>query len=394
MEDSESNLPAETVESAPVKIRPRHMGGEQGALPPRRRLLEKKTDEEFLSKVQQNDRASGKGWLDKELSDEPAKPRIAGRDIKPLPMGDGSPPTTPDAASVATWRRVTWLVFVVVLVLVSAVVYAAALRQGRIDGRDQLLREQAAAESGKVRVLPPAERLTLDKALEDLRGGSPESAVDKIVSLAGAYPGVPSLKYLAALSLLQVGRGIEASGWAEKSIQAGDRVADSLALLSVVEGDPVFSSNKASLADRKELSRRRLLEAVAVDPGAEGPLVDLGALERFMGRNEDSAAAYRAARALLHPVNQHLAIDSSLDLIAVEKIPPGELQLEVPDVDEPRKLFREAYVAMILEDFPTAVSLLRRAQAVTRPEDFYYIVNDRGFRRFAYREELKEFFDR
>ncbi|GAB4180893.1 MAG: hypothetical protein Fur0032_21910 [Terrimicrobiaceae bacterium] len=370
------------------------MGGESGVSTPRRRLLEKKADDDFLKKVQRKDRSVEKGWLDKELSEEPGKPRVAGRDIKPLPMGDGSPPKTPDAVTAAAWRRLTWVIFAVVLLLVSAVVYSLGLRQGNEQGRQELVREQAALEAAKVRVLPEAERAVLNKALQDLREGQVEGALRRIVSMAESFPDVPSMKYLAALALLQAGRGVEAAGWAEKSVQSGDRVADSLALLSVVDGDPVFSSKKTSLADRKELSRRRLLEAVAVDPGADGPLVDLGGLERFMGRSEESAAAYRAARALLHPVNQHLAIDTTLELMAVEKIPPGELQIAVPDVDEPRKLFREAYVAMILDDFPTAVSLLRRAKAVTRPEDFDYIVNDRGFRRFAYREELKEFFDR
>lgn len=398
MESPDPNTSPDPLQPAPVKIRPRQMGASHGAASgdaaPRRRLLEKKADEEFLSKVQQNEPGDSGGWLEDELSEAPARPRIAGKDIKALPLGDGGPPKTPDAAAASMWRRVTWVVYFVVLVMVSVVLYSMGFREGNREGREELLREQAAVESARLRILPEKERAALDAALQDLREGRGETAVRRIVSIAEAFPDVPSMKYLAALALLQSGMGVEASGWAEKSVCSGDRVADSLALLSVVEGDPVLTANSASLADRKELTRRRLLEAVASDPGADGPLVDLGALERFMGRSAESEAAYRAARALLHPVDQHLAIDTSLDFIAVEKIPPGELRIEAPAVDEPRKLFREAYVALILGDVPTAANLLKRARAVTRPEDFSYIVNDRGFRRFSYLEEIKEFFDR
>ena len=321
------------------------------------------------------------------------RPRIAGRDIKPLPMGDGAPPPeSTDYKASLFWRRVIFLSLIFVLVLIFGSSVTVAFRLGYAEGRDQLLREQTATESARIRVLPAGDRESLNEALLAMAEGVDLVAVSTITGLAEKYPHVPSLKYLTAFTLLRAGRGIEAAEWANASVKANDRVGDCLAILAAIESDPVYTGSAITLADLKERQRRLLQKAVDADPGSHGALLDIAGLERLGGNSQKAEAAYRLAHSILPPVNPYLVIDVTLALIGVESTPTHKLKPSAPEAGDVVGMFREAYVSFLLDDFARGVSILRNLRQGLRPQDFNYLINDRAFRRFAYKDELQEFF--
>jgi hypothetical protein len=119
--------------------------------------------------------------------------------------------------------------------------------------------------------------------------------------------------------------------------------------------------------------------------------MELGSLFRYMGDEQGAIKELRSAKARLHPVDSHLSVDVTVALIEVENLPLDVLTPTEPERDDVRALFPAAYVAMRHDNFELGARLLKRCQNLLSPDTFHYLVNDRAFRRFSYRPELKEF---
>jgi tetratricopeptide (TPR) repeat protein len=282
--------------------------------------------------------------------------------------------------------------YALVALLAAMAAYALGRDAGRTISQEEADRLRAAADVQKIRVLPSQAESRLDSALTELREGDPAQAAAVLETLAAEYPDVPSLHYLAALAATQAGDAPAAAGHAYASIKRGEKVSDSLVVLSILESQKAALPASEKMGDPHLRARELLEEAIAADPANPGPRMELGSLQRYMQDRDAAARSFRAAKARLHPVDSHLAADVTLALLEVELLPAKGMEVREPDTDDVRVLFPAAFVAMRKDNFPLAIRILERCRTGLTPDLFLYLMNDPAFRRFAYREDLKPFF--
>ena len=279
--------------------------------------------------------------------------------------------------------------YAIPIILLAALAHSIGRSAGEREGRNAAAQEAAAAEEERIRVLSPQGEARLEAALGQLREGDSAAAARTLQALAGEFPDVPSMDFLAARACVQAGDSPTAKRFAMLSIKKGQRVSDSLALLSVIESQKAGLPEHQRMGDPLARARQMIEEAMAADPANPGPRMELGALLRTSGDQEGAMQQMRAAELRMLPVDSQLAADITIALIQAEALPMSEsvpVDENSPDV---RRLFSDAYLALRRDDVPLAIRLLKRCQAMIPPDLFHYLVNDPAFRRFAYQPELK-----
>lgn len=252
------------------------------------------------------------------------------------------------------------------------------------------------AASVQVATPPAPPRSSLDatsaaafrEAMEDARAGRFALASEKLDKLDLIHPAVPSVAFVSAVTALQGGDPDLADLKAEESIARGERVADALAVRAVVAAQ----KRPASLVNPLLRSEELLRQAIATDPANPYPHFELANTLRYQRKTDEALAEIRLARALLHPMDSHLVMDVTTDLLSLEGTPPESLVVDQAETSDPRKLISQAYILMRQGDFDRAASLLRAAEAVMAPDVFDYLVNDPALRRFSTESALSAFY--
>lgn len=291
------------------------------------------------------------------------------------------------------WRRR-------MLCLLAAMAMAGALLAalggyaiGHWRGRAAVNQEVVAAHVRTMKRLPEKNAALLYQAMSDLRAGKAEDAFGTIKSLRTQFPQVASLSYLSALAALQSGQFKEAESFVTDSIKAGERISDSLALLSTLERQKAPAYTKIRLAEGGRKAEDLLRAAITADAANPNPHLELSNVLRESGRREEAVAELRAAQALLNPVESHLVMDLTLALMEIEQAPKENLTVEARDSGDVRKLFPAAYTAMRLDDLPLAASLLGQCRELVPANVFDYMMGDPALRQFRERPEFQPFFE-
>ncbi len=319
-----------------------------------------------------------------------AQAGIAGAPVFSGPAGEGkrewkAPPVKFGAGGGGRPGRLKILLLIMAgMAVASGLAALSGFFVGRERGKISASRE-IVERAKTLKRLPEKEARILNEAMTDLRAGRAEAAMESLRSLRAKYPQAGSLSYLAALAALQAGQFVAAENLAADSIKAGQRLSDSLAVMSMLERQKAGGGSEP----RAEELLRAAITADAANPA---PHLELAALLRREGRREEARREIKAAQALLNPVDAHAVSGATLALMDLEDSPDDKL----PEFDGPPRNITETLVAantaMRKGEFAKAAGILKAANAMTSPEVFIYLMSDPAFRNFRYRPELAEFF--
>jgi tetratricopeptide (TPR) repeat protein len=220
----------------------------------------------------------------------------------------------------------------------------------------------------------------LNEALALIETGQSSEALQKIQALSAEHPDVSSLDYLAALSAMQAGDLQTAQEKAALSITKNQKVSDSLVLLSMTESG-AGTGGKSSLRDPKIVRESLLREAVNADVANPFPMIELASFLRGQKRDEEALDLLRAANARLHPIDTHVVVQTSIQLMKLQQMPDEQLPA-VANEGTISQIFASIYISLRKKDYNQAAIALEKGRHQAPPDLFAYLINDPVFKPF------------
>ena len=220
----------------------------------------------------------------------------------------------------------------------------------------------------------------LNEALALIESGESSEALQKIQALSVKHPDVSSLDYLAALAAIQAGDLKTAQERASLSITKNQKVSDSLVLLSMTETS-AGASGKSSLRDPKIVREALLREAVNADIANPFPMIELASFLRAQKRDEEALDLLRAANVRLHPIDTHVVVQTSIQLMKLQQMPDDELP-SASSEGSITEIFSSVYISLRKKDYNQAAIALEKGRQQATPDLFAYLINDPVFKPF------------
>ena len=220
----------------------------------------------------------------------------------------------------------------------------------------------------------------LNEALALIESGESSEALQKIQALSVKHPDVSSLDYLAALAAIQAGDLKTAQERASLSITKNQKVSDSLVLLSMTETS-AGASGKSSLRDPKIVREALLREAVNADIANPFPMIELASFLRAQKRDEEALDLLRAANARLHPIDTHVVVRTSIQLMKLQQMPDEQLPAASSE-GSITEIFSSVYISLRKKDYNQAAIALEKGRQQAAPDLFAYLINDPVFKPF------------
>ena len=244
------------------------------------------------------------------------------------------------------------------------------------------LQSRTAPETEAATLAKPSPELVkeLNEALALIESGESSGALRKIQVLSAKHPDVSSLDYLAALAALQAGDFKTAHEKASLSITKNQKVSDSLVLLSMSESVG-GTSGGSSLRDPKIVRESLLREAVTADVASPFPMIELASFLRSQKRDEEALELLRAANARLHPIDTHVVVETSIQLMKLQQMPDEQLP-SASSEGSITEIFASVYISLRKKDYKQAAIALKKGRHQASPDLFAYLINDPVFKPF------------
>ena len=244
------------------------------------------------------------------------------------------------------------------------------------------LQSLTAPETQAVTLAKPSPQLVkeLNAALALIDSGAADEALKKIQALSAAHPHVSSLDYLAALAALQAGDLETAQEKASISISKNQKVSDSLVLLSMTESGGGAGEN-SGLRDLKIVRESLLREAVNTDVSNPSPMIELASFLRSQKRDDEALELLHAANARLHPIDTHVVVETSIQLMKLQQTPDHDLPLACKE-GSITEIFSSIYISLRKKDYTQASIVLEKCRHQASPDLFAYLINDPVFKPF------------
>lgn len=285
------------------------------------------------------------------------------------------PPSTPSRIALAHFQKVLTKH---PRILAAAAVFTLLLT-GFLFGR--LQSGPSAEEEERATAKPSPELVTeLNEALALIESGESSQALQKIQALSVKHPDVSSLDYLAALAAIQAGDLKTAQERASLSITKNQKVSDSLVLLSMTETS-AGASGKSSLRDPKIVREALLREAVNADIANPFPMIELASFLRGQKRDEEALDLLRAANVRLHPIDTHVVVQTSIQLMKLQQMPDDELP-SASSEGSITEIFSSVYISLRKKDYNQAAIALEKGRQQAPPDLFAYLIKDPVFKPF------------
>ena len=262
--------------------------------------------------------------------------------------------------------------------LAAAAVFVLLLT-GFLFGR---LQSGSSAEEEERALTKPSPQLVkeLNEALALIESGESSEALQKIQSLSAKHPDVSSLDYLAALAAMQAGDLKTAQERASLSVSKNQKVSDSLVLLSMTESG-AGTGGKSSLRDPKIVRESLLREAVNADVANPFPMIELASFLRRQKRDEEALDLLRAANARLHPIDTHVVVRTSIQLMKLQQMPDEQLPAAFSE-GSITEIFSSVYISLRKKDYNQAAIAIEKGRQQAAPDLFAYLINDPAFKPF------------
>jgi tetratricopeptide (TPR) repeat protein len=220
----------------------------------------------------------------------------------------------------------------------------------------------------------------LNAALALIESGQSSEALQTIQTLSAKHPNVSSLDYLAALAAMQAGDLKTAQEMASLSIAKNQKVSDSLVLLSMTESG-AGSRGTTSLRDPKIVRESLLREAVESDVANPFPMIELASFLRSQKRDDEAIQLLKAANARLHPIDTHVVVQTSIQLMKLQQMPDEQLPA-VANEGTISEIFASIYISLRKKDYNQAAIALEKGRHQAPPDLFAYLINDPVFKPF------------
>ncbi len=220
----------------------------------------------------------------------------------------------------------------------------------------------------------------LNEALALIETGQSSQALQKIQALSAEHPDVSSLDYLAALSAMQAGDFQTAQEKAALSITKNQKVSDSLVVLSMAESR-TGAGGKSSLRDPKIVRESLLREAVNADVANPFPMIELASFLRGQKRDDEALELLRAANARLHPIDTHVVVQTSIELMKLQQTPDEELPAASSE-GSITEIFSSVYISLRKKDYKQVAIALEKGRHQASPDLFAYLIRDPVFKSF------------
>ena len=263
-------------------------------------------------------------------------------------------------------------------ILAAAAVFLLLL-MGFLLGK---LQSGSSAEGDEGVLAKPSPQLVkeLNEALALIESGDSTDALQKIQALSAKHPDVYSLDYLTAISAMQAGDFKTAQEKASLSITKNQKVSDSLVLLSMTEAI-AGAGEKSSLRDPKIVRESLLREAVNADVANPFPMIELASFLRGQKRDDEALELLGAANARLHPINTHVVVQTSIQLMKLQQMPDEELPAACSE-GSITEIFSSVYISLRKKDYKQAAIALEKGRHQASPDLFAYLINDPVFKPF------------
>ena len=262
--------------------------------------------------------------------------------------------------------------------LAAAAVFTLLLT-GFLFGR---LQSGSSVEEEERDLAKPSPQLVkeLNAALALIESGQSSEALQTIQTLSAKHPDVSSLDYLAALAAMQAGDLKTAQEMASLSIAKNQKVSDSLVLLSMTESG-AGSRGTTSLRDPKIVRESLLREAVESDVANPFPMIELASFLRSQKRDDEAIQLLKAANARLHPIDTHVVVQTSIQLMKLQQMPDEQLPA-VANEGTISEIFASIYISLRKKDYNQAAIALEKGRHQAPPDLFAYLINDPVFKPF------------
>jgi len=288
-------------------------------------------------------------------------------------------------------RKQVSVTLALAMVLISTIAVAVvSFHRGNDAGRAQLLREQT-----KAQVFISADTLAeINTAFIAMLGGKAAEAADKFASLQSRYPDLSSLTYLEALAATRAGQIDRAEKSANASMAKRERVADSLALIALIQAQRGENPESKKIGDSRLRAELLLGQSIASDVANPYPFIELAALQRRQDKPDAALVTLESASLRVQPTDTVAFINVTRELTKLSAISEWDLPDIARETPDTVSSFTAAYIALRRGNFEQAKELLKLARNQTEPALFRYLINDQALRKYAKEPGLQEFFQK
>jgi hypothetical protein len=110
-------------------------------------------------------------------------------------------------------------------------------------------------------------------------------------------------------------------------------------------------------------------------------MIELASFLRSQKRDEEALELLRAANARLHPIDTHVVVQTSIELMKLEQTPDEELPA-VGTEGSITEIFSSIYISLRKKDYNQVAIALEKGRHQASPDLFAYLINDPVFKPF------------
>jgi hypothetical protein len=141
------------------------------------------------------------------------------------------------------------------------------------------------------------------------------------------------------------------------------------------------AGGKSSLRDPKIVRESLLREAVNADIANPFPMIELASFLRGQKRDEEALDLLSAANARLHPIDTHVVVQTSIQLMKLQQMPDDELP-SASSEGSITEIFSSVYISLRKKDYNQAAIALEKGRHQASPDLFAYLIKDPVFKPF------------
>jgi hypothetical protein len=110
-------------------------------------------------------------------------------------------------------------------------------------------------------------------------------------------------------------------------------------------------------------------------------MIELASFLRSQKRDDEAIQLLKAANARLHPIDTHVVVQTSIQLMKLQQMPDEQLPA-VANEGTISEIFASIYISLRKKDYHQAAIALEKGRHQAPPDLFAYLINDPVFKPF------------
>ena len=141
------------------------------------------------------------------------------------------------------------------------------------------------------------------------------------------------------------------------------------------------AGGNSGLRDLKIVRESLLREAFNTDVSNPSPMIELASFLRSQKRDDEVLELLHAANARLHPIDTHVVVETSIQIMKLQQTPDHKLPLACKE-GSITELFSSIYISLRNKNYTQASIALEKCRHQASPDLFAYLINDPVFKSF------------